>query len=204
MKSLSTFLFCSALMASALHAEIEKIAIPGDTGMKLYWWPKLATVAGWHHERGASLRYSSNALVPDGFTFSNSDTVIYGRAIYKPREPDVKSLATLIENDRRDFVANSPGIEISEVEALATSDGKKFRSFTFSPKASGSWERVTYGEEGEFYLIFTVSSRTKKGLKGAIATYQTLISLYKEEANQPAQTTPTAVTTAAAQPARQP
>jgi hypothetical protein len=115
--------------------------IPGDTGLKFYWWPKLATVAGWHHERGASLHCSSNSLAPDGVTFSNAETVIYARAIYKPREPAVKTLAMLIENDRKDFVANSPGIEISEVEALATADGKKFRSFTFSPKASGGWQR---------------------------------------------------------------
>lgn len=181
MKLIFPLLLLSVL---AVHAEIEKIAIPSGTGLKFYWWPKLATVSGWHHERGASLHYSSNALAPDGFTFSSAETVIYARAIFKPRQPEVKTLAMLIENDRKDFVSNSPGIEIAEVEALMTADGKKLRSFTFSPKESGGWERVTYGEEGEFYLIFTVSSRSKKGLEAATATYQSLISLYKEAANQ--------------------
>lgn len=179
------FLFCSALIASGLHAEIEKIAIPSDTGMKFYWWPKLASVAGWHHERGPSLHYSSNTFAPDGFTFSNAETVIYARAIFKPREPAVKSLSMLIENDKKDFLAKAPGIVITEVETLSTADEKKLKSFTFSPKESGSWERVTYGEEDEFYLIFTVSSRTKQGLERAFNAYKTIISLYKEAPEQP-------------------
>jgi hypothetical protein len=105
---------------------------------------------------------------------------MYAKAIYKPRESDVKSLGVLIENDRNDFVENVPGVSIQEVAALSTFDGQKFRSFTFFPTSTGNWERVSYGEEGEFYLIFTVSSRSLAGFNSAVGAYEKLITGYKK------------------------
>jgi hypothetical protein len=163
------------------HAEIEKFAIPGKKGLNLHWWPKLPVIPGWHQDREHSLRYSSNALVPDGYTFANAEAVMYARAIYKPREPGIKSLQMLIENDKQDFLANAPGITINETGSLVTADGKTLRSFTFFPKGQGNWERVSYGEEGEFYLIFSLSSRSLAGYEAAVTVYGKLIGLYKEK-----------------------
>jgi len=42
------------------------------------------------------------------------------------------------------------------------------------------WEKVSYGEEGEFYLIFTLSSRSEQGFKAALKDYELFISRYKE------------------------
>jgi len=39
---------------------------------------------------------------------------------------------------------------------------------------------MSYGEEGDFYLIFVISSRTKKGFQGALKDYENFIHLYKE------------------------
>jgi hypothetical protein len=161
------------------HAEIEKIAIPGEIGLSFYWWPKLATVGGWHQNREHSFLYSANAIAPAGFTFKNAESVMYAKAIYKPREPKIKSLNALIENDRKDFEANVPNVSIHEVAALSTTDGQKVRSITFFPTSKGNWERMSYGEEREFYLIFTISSRSQAGFDTAVFAYEKLITCYQ-------------------------
>lgn len=181
------YAFIGLLLVAGAQAEIEKIAIPAEKGFSFYWWPKLAPPEGWHQDREHSFYYSANALAPDGFTFKNAQSVMYARAIYKPREPNLKSLDALIENDKKDFEANVPGVEIREVTALSTADGQKLRSFTFFPTSKGNWERVSYGEEGDFYLIFTISSRSLAGFNTAIASYEKLVLGYQESPNPSAQ-----------------
>ena len=178
-----------ALLASLLlstpqsnaFAEIEKIAIPGEKGMSLYWWPKLAPVAGWVQDRDFSFKFSANALVPIGASFADAETVMYAKAVFKPRVPKAKSLTLLIESDKKDFLANVPDIAIQDAPSLVTADGKKLMSLTYTPKEKGNWERVSYLEEGDFYLIFTVSSRTQAGFLATAKTYETLIGQYKEK-----------------------
>jgi len=169
-----------ALAAPAI-GEIEKLGNPCETGICLYWWPKLPTVKGWHHEDGPSQQNATNILAPDGATFSDAETVMYAKASYKPRMPEIKTLAALIADDKKHFVENVPGVIVTEVKALRTGDGQKLRSFTFFPPGQGNWERVSYGEEGDFYLIFAVSSRTKSGYDKAMPAYEAMISGYKEK-----------------------
>lgn len=118
-------LLAICFMSSSAYAEIEKIAIPGDKGLSFYWWPKLIPIEGWHQDREHSFFYSANVLAPDGFTFKNAESVMYASASYKPRSPEIKSLEALIDNDRKDFEANVPGVSIQEVTSLSTADGHK-------------------------------------------------------------------------------
>lgn len=177
----SLLIIALLFVAPTAEADIEKIAIPSEKGMSFYWWPKLPNIAGWHQDRDYSFHYSVNALAPDNATFANAETVMYAKAIFKPRVPEIKSLEMLIARDKKDFLENVPEVEVHEVKSLVTADGKQFRSFVFLPKGSGNWERVTYGEEGEFFLIFTLSSRSKSGYDATESTYEKLIGLYKKE-----------------------
>jgi hypothetical protein len=170
------------ILALPAGAEIEKYAVPCEQRLCFYWWPKLPSIQGWEQDRGYSFHYRVNALVPKGSSFANANTVMYAKAVYKPREPEATSLSVLIENDRRDFIKDVPSVKIEEVEPLATGDGMKLRSLIFTPPASGgNWEQVSYGEEGDFYLIFTVSSRSAEGFAASRAVYGSLISHYKEK-----------------------
>ena len=180
-KRFSSVLIIIVTLSTAAHAEMEKFFVPSEGAMCFYWWPKLPKIKGWHHERDFSFSYSVNALAPDGFTFANAETVMYVKALYKPRIPETKSLNMLIESDKKDFIASGQNTTISEVAPLTTADGKQLRSFTFSPKQQGNWEQVSYGEEGDYYLIFTVSSRTSTGFKKAVGIYRQLIGQYKEK-----------------------
>jgi|SRR5580698_2674627 hypothetical protein len=168
------------LVSSTALPEIEKVGQTCGQGICYAWWPKLNPVTGWHHEDGASLANGANVQVPDGFTFSNAETVIYARALYKPRSPEATSLDVLIKNDRDEFLKEDPTIEIAKVSSLKTKDGKALESYTFYPKAKGNWEEVSYGEEGDFYLIFTISSRSHAGFLAGFPVYEQYIAQYKK------------------------
>lgn len=166
-------------VSASASARIKKTAIPCKTGMCLYWWPELTPVQGWHHDQGASLMYAISAEAPDGYTFSNAVAVIYAKATYKPRVPQTKSLEMLIENDKAEFLSRDPTVRITEMKRLRTGNGNVLRSYTFIPEKKGNWEEVSYGEEGDFYLLFVISSRTKKGLEKGLGAYKEFINHYK-------------------------
>ncbi len=163
----------------SVQAEIYKLALPSNAGMKFYWWPILPNVTGWHHDRDHSIHYSANTQAPDGYTFANAETVIYARAIFKPRVPNLNDIASFIENDQVKFKSDG-NIIVSETTAVFTSDNTELKSFTFSPTKTGNWEQVAYGEEEEYYLIFTISSRSKDGFNKSSSFYEQFINNYKK------------------------
>lgn len=179
MKRLFLGILLLASLPQIAHAEIEKLANVCDSGICFHWWPKLAPVKGWHQDKDGSFNFAANTQAPDGFSFANAETVIYAKAIYKPREPEVKSLQNLIENDISQFKSDNSDIEVKNVKSLVTSDGQSLRSITFFPAKEGNWEQVSYGEEGVFYLIFTISSRSKKDFDKSIGDYKKFINTYK-------------------------
>ncbi|MDO8282245.1 MAG: hypothetical protein Q7U10_06420 [Thermodesulfovibrionia bacterium] len=179
MKRLVALLIVLVLLPLCAHAEIEKIAVPCETGVCFYWWPKMPTLKGWHHDRDHSYMYSANAQAPDGYTFANAESVIYVKALYKPRIPEIKSMDSLISDDKEQFMSQDPSLSISEVTSLTTADGQLLKSYTFFPKEKGNWEQASYGEEGDFYLIFTLSSRSQEGYQKVLDAYKQFISTYK-------------------------
>jgi hypothetical protein len=168
------------LVPLSAFSEIEKVGQLCEKGICVAWWPKLTSVKEWHHEREPSFANSVNIQVPNGFTFSNADTVIYAKAIYKPRAPEIKSLDMLIKRDREKFISRDPDIVVTETKNLKTGDGRFLNSFTFFPKSEGNWEQVSYGEEGDFYLIFTISSRSRAGFDETFHVYEQYVGQYKE------------------------
>lgn len=161
------------------YAEVEKIATLCDKGFCFYCWPKLPNVKGWHHDRDQSLFFNINAQVPDGKTFADAETIIYANVLFKIQNPEAKTLHMLINIDHQQFRSDFPNAEIQEVKPLVTADGKTLRSFTYSSTEKNSWEQASFGEEREFYLIFTVSSRTPQGFSEAFSDYKKFINSYK-------------------------
>jgi hypothetical protein len=162
-----------------VQAEIEKVAVACDTGVCLYWWPKLPAVPGWHQDKQQSLNYGANALAPNGSSFVDAGAVMYAVAVDKPREPEAKSLAMFIAGDKSQFLSSDTKIIITEVGGLVNAGGNKLASFTFFPKSNGNWEQVSYGEEGDFYLTFVLGARSKKAFDKAQTVYHDLIAHYK-------------------------
>lgn len=180
MKLSNYILLLLIVLPTPALSKIEKLADSCENKICFYWWPELPDIKGWHHEREYSFKYKCNAQAPDGYNFSNAESVIYAKALYKPRVPKTKSLKQLIKDDQKSFLSKDKTIKISKVASLITADGKKMPSYTFFPKKKGNWERVSYGEEGDFYLIFTLSSRSKAGFDKAFDTYREYIAKYRE------------------------
>ena len=162
-------------------AEIEKVPTTQDGTLALRWWPKVTPPKGWRHDREHSVSYAINAMAPAGSSFDEAQTIMYAKAIYKPRDMQVKSVDMLVERDRQKFLARDPSMKIAKAPAIKTADGKALVSMTFTPASSGNWERVSYGEEGDFYIIFAVSSRTEKGYKSALPAYERMVRGYREK-----------------------
>lgn len=176
------FLYVAGFSVPAM-AEIEKRAVlKCDTGICLYWWPKLSVPTGWRQDVDASYSISANVLVPEGEDFSGAPAVIYANAIYKPRVPSEKTRDAYIQSDLEKFKQDSPGIQINHLKQQKTADGQALEAYSFSPAGNdGSWEVVAYGEEGEFYLTFVVSAKSQEALSKALPTFNKLVSLYQEK-----------------------
>ena len=180
------FIIIVSFLSVNLNAEIHREATYcNDTGeLCFYWWPKLPTVDGWQQDKGNSYHYSSNTQAPIGFHFGNAESVIYAKAIYKLRQPESKNLEEFIANDKKNFLRNSPDLDIKETKSLKSKSGKLFKSFSFTPKAQGNWEQVSYSEEidlegNDYYLVFVLSSRSEQSYKDTLSDYEKFITNYE-------------------------
>lgn len=179
MKHLRLSALVLVLLCGPVNAEIRKFATPTDTGIQLQWWPKVQPPTGWHFDSGSSHHFGFNAFAPDGSTFSKAETVMYAKADHKPRVPEANSLAQLIDGDISNFHQAYPGMAATVESPILTTDHKRLELVTFVPSAGGNWERVAYGEDAEFYLLFTVSSRTKDGLERAMPAFRAMVASYR-------------------------
>lgn len=169
---------CLLLVCGTANAQIQRVAQMCSTGICLYWWPMLPAVPGWHQDLDASYQEAANALAPDGYTFANAPTVMYAKALYKPRVPETSSVAKLIDQDRQEALHADPQQTVVGAGEMSTADGSRLQVYTFFPRGPGTWERVAYGQEGSYFLIFAISSRTKAGYEKAMPAYRFMVTHY--------------------------
>jgi hypothetical protein len=170
-----TLMILALALSGTAGADVEKIAEPTETGIRFMWWPKVEAPKGWQFDEGASHRYAFKAFVPHGSTFSDAEAVIYAKANFKPRTPEVTSVEALVAQD----IAGSAEATAERKGVLLSGDGKAFQLVAFVPKNAGDWEYVAYGEEPEYFILFTLSSHTKDGLARALPDFRSLVASYK-------------------------
>jgi len=54
------------------------------------------------------------------------------------------------------------------------------RSVTFFPKGAGNWEQMSHGEEDDFFLVFALSSRSRKGFSPALPDYKRVVGTHNK------------------------
>ena len=172
-----------SMLASAPRAEIVESGAGCAQGCR---WPKLPHLTGWHSDERANITYGENglaSLVPDGTNFQDADAVIYGQAFPKARlaatDSGARTLAAFIAGDKAAFVAGNKQIVIAEAPALATADGQKLSSFTFFRSQDKTWERVCYGEEAGYFLVFAISAHSEAGYRSQQAAFEYVIQHYR-------------------------
>lgn len=63
----------------------------------------------------------------------------------------------------------------------STSDVRELKSFQFIPNGRGNFGRVSDGEEGMFYLLFTYCSQSKDGYESSMPAYFQFVVQYREK-----------------------
>ena len=168
------------VLPTATVAEIYKLAVPTDNGLQLYWWPILPVPAGWVHDEDASRSSGVNMLIPLGKTFAGAPAVIYARADYKPRLPDIHSLAEYVANDRTELAKESATTVISKLPDVKTGDGRPLQVISYVIPSRHQWEVAAYGEEGDFFLLITLSASSEAGFNDARTVFYGMLAKYKE------------------------
>jgi hypothetical protein len=177
---LSILLLILLPVGGVAYAEEPKPFIPEEPDMKGFWWPVYIDSSGAKKESFYGLTLGQYPTDTDGAPLDDIETVIYARALYKPRMSGVSSLEELIEDEQTQFRNRTPETEISTAEPVQTKEGEALRSYTYVPKKSGSWERVTYSEEGDFYLLFTIRSQNQQRYQQDLDAYFNYIRKYRK------------------------
>ncbi len=148
----------------------------------LYVWPKIPALKGWHTDEDANYDNKINTLVPDGFTFASTDTVIYAEATnkteYKKDNPGTTNLDGYIADDEGVFRENNPDVVITEIDPLVTGDGQKLRTVQYAKLKEDHRQVVAYGEEDDDYIIFVIDARGADILAKHLPAYKTLVQSY--------------------------
>jgi hypothetical protein len=169
-----------SLLVWPVHAfgEILKVANPTSKGLRLYWCPKLSPLKGWHQDLAMSKFYKISALAPLGSNFKDSPVVMYAKACYKPKVAE-HSLADFISTDKKEFLSANKTVKALESSPIRDADGARLRTVECIPSGAGNWERVGYCEEGDFYVVFTLSARSEGVYKRSLPSFVRLINTYK-------------------------
>jgi len=166
---------------SGASAEVLKMAVPAESGVHVYWWPALPMPRGWVRDEEVSREREINVILPIGKAFDDAPAVIYARADYKQRFPQVHSLADYMHQDKVDIGSQSPTAAIADRPDVKTGDGTTLKVVSYALPAKRQWELAAYGEEGDFYLQFTVSASTEADLKDAEGVFYGLLAKYKKQ-----------------------
>jgi hypothetical protein len=152
------------------HSQAEMLEFAAPDGTKA--WPKLPAVSGWHQDGAASFQFSANALIPDGATFADADATILARGMARGG----KSLSQLMDEGR----AGTDAGNVAKPMEIADKDTRPFTVVALAPAASGKWEANAYGEEGRYFLVFTLSARSRDAYDKAFPVFSQMIQSYAE------------------------
>lgn len=173
-------LLACALAAGAAPAlaEVERTARAGPDGISLSWWPRLPGLPGWVRDPLKSEQYAASTLVPEAAGAVGTSAVIYAKAQYKPRAPELRVLNDLITRDRNAAVEDGGGVRPSP--GLVSGNGRPLVCLEFESAVGDSWMRACYLEEGDYYLVFALNARERDDYARAMKDFETLVARYRE------------------------
>lgn len=176
----------STCLCLNVHAEIFKQSGPCNNGDEVceVWWPKLKPVTGWKQDARHSYYYRSNAQTPVSVDFAKAEAVIYAKAIKVTAKTDAKTLKDFIEIDKKGFLKKNANIRVIDDGQLKDKKGRIFYGFSFVAEDTGNWEKVSYSEELDadgtrYYLVFVLSSRSRKAYIAALNAYKQFVISYE-------------------------
>ncbi len=178
-----TIFISACFWGTLVQARIVKIAVPKEKRTErdtlFHWWPELPAINWWRQEREASIASGSNVFVPLGADVTRAEALITARAVEK-RLTLCFNLGEFIFYQKRLLLEeDDKAIEFVKSSTVTTGDGKKLLGFIVIHKKTGAVEHLLYGEEGNFYTIFSLKARDRKAYLHALQSYKDLLGRYQ-------------------------
>jgi hypothetical protein len=189
MRTCLAFAVVAALLTTAAVADIERKASvdcrDGQGMICFHVWPALPPVPGWHVEEEASLRLDANIMVKDGQTFGPSTTILVGNVsdIDEAQPPKPAALDDFIAADIVKTRDDVPGAVVTEVEPLATADGRKLRAFHITKLNAGHSQEIVYSidgdADGKFFVMLMLDAPNDTEFAAALPAFHAMVAAYK-------------------------
>lgn len=188
MRSCLTLAAVAALVTTSAMADIERTATINcaQGAICFHIWPALPTMPGWHQDADASLHFEANILVRDGQNFNDSAIVLTGNIsddTFEPSQPAAAQLDRFISNDAGRTRADNPDAVITEIEPLATADGRKLRTFRITKLKDGHSQLISYtvdgDADGKFFVMLMLDAADDAGFEASQPIYKAMVAAYK-------------------------
>jgi hypothetical protein len=175
LQAVRLYVLVVGLSLAVLPAQAEMLQFSTPDGVKS--WPKLPDIPDWHQDQESSLKLAANSLIPDGVDPANAEVTIQARGIARAGGPS--SIAQMVDSDS---AAVPAGTQVKPLSDVADKDGTPFKLYSFAPAGGqGGWKAVAYSEEGEYFLAFTLSARSKAAFDGNLPVFVALIQKYARD-----------------------
>ena len=179
---LAVLLTCATF--SVAWAETEGFAYPCGASTCFWRRPIVNPPPGWVRDEDAGAHFKFNAFARKGEEFVDADAVLYANAVY--RKNAAPTLAQQIAQDKERLLKADPRSKIAETRSAQNADGKRLATFSFTPsQKDDSWETVAYDEEGDYYLRFVLSGRTREAHDKALEAFTEFVRGYSKAPRKP-------------------
>jgi hypothetical protein len=175
----------AVLMPVTARAEVEKVEMKCEKGPCVKWFPKVTPPRAWHYDEDESAEQGVKVFAPDDM---HSDMRMYTYAIQKTDKPALRTLDDVIVHEKENYKEG----QAMEGKPLSTLDGKKLRTFLYATKGEIRWDQASYGEEGQFYVVFAITTNGLYELTRYVNDYSSFVGSYRVTAAEPPKQKPKA------------
>jgi hypothetical protein len=169
----------SSTVTPIVHAETEGFAYQCESGLCLWRRPIVDAPPGWIKDEESGARFRFNAFARKGESFTEADASLYALSVY--RKNASPTLAQHINAHRAKHLRENPGSKVSAGAVLQNADGKRLATHTFTPGPTDKeWQTAAFDEEGDYYLVFALSARTKQAHERALKDLANLVLGYSK------------------------
>ena len=176
------FLLLLTLAPTVCSAETEGFGELCPSQICLWRRPIIDAPTGWERDEKFSRKNQNNSFFPTNPSFGES--LMYASSFYRPN-PNTQTLKEFIEEDRGKFIESANGTYSKVVEKpdLKTGDDKPLKVLSFETTYNNrqQFDLVAYGEEGDMFLIFTLSSPSLETYNSSLPSFKAFVGGYYEK-----------------------
>jgi hypothetical protein len=113
---------------------------------------------------------------PEGSNFDDAETVIYPNIATKG--PGQANLKEFMESDLTEFRDHNSGMTYEDAADVSLKNKRVAKLRYFHGVNKGSSEAIAYIDEDKIIAVIVISSKTQKGLDGAMPLFRSMLQTY--------------------------